>query len=52
MSGMKKMLRTKVWLKSMDKDVKEFVKTCFGCQLVANLPAPLPLVSTPLPTTA
>lgn len=43
MVKMKGLGRSYVWWPGFDKDVEELVKSCVGCQQVANSPAPVPL---------
>lgn len=48
--GPKLQLRTKVWWPGMDKDAKNFLKKCHGCQITSALPKPEPNKPTALPT--
>lgn len=48
--GLKLQLRTKVWWPGMNKDAKNFVKKCLGCQITSVLPKPAPKKPTALPT--
>lgn len=47
--GTKQHLRTKVWWPGMDKAAERFVRTCYGCQLVAKPDVPEPLSPTVMP---
>lgn len=49
-SGTKQQLRTKVWWPSMDRDVEYYVRSCYGCQIVSDMPKPDPLTHTAMPT--
>ena len=49
MSGTKLRLRTKVWWPGLEKDVEKFVRSCAGCQLVAQSTPPEPVIPTELP---
>lgn len=46
---MKRHLRTKVWWPKMDREVEEFCRKCYECQLVAAPEPPEPMVRTRLP---
>lgn len=48
--GTKQILRSKLWWLKMDRDVENYVKSCYGCQLVSPLPKPEPLKPTELPS--
>ena len=45
----KSRLREKAWWPRMDKEVEDFVKVCYPCQLVGTRLRPEPIRSTPLP---
>ncbi|KAL4231673.1 hypothetical protein ACF0H5_009252 [Mactra antiquata] len=47
--GTKQNLRTKVWWPKLDQDVENYLKSCYGCQLVSQLPRPEPMIPTELP---
>ena len=46
---MKKILRSKVWWPGIDKQVEQYCKTCYGCQLVSQPTKPEPMSRTELP---
>jgi len=43
---MKQRLRSKVWWPNMDRDVEQWCKRCYGCQLVSKPERPEPMVRT------
>ena len=47
--NMKKILRGKVWWPGIDKQVEQFCKTCYRCQLVSQTTKPEPMIRTELP---
>ena len=47
---MKQRLRTKVWWPRMDKDIENYCKSCYGCQLVSNPSKPEPMTRTEFPS--
>ena len=47
---MKQRLRSKVWWPNMDRDVDQWCKRCYGCQLVTKLERPEPMVRIELPS--
>ena len=48
--AMKGSLRTKVWWPGIDKQVEQFCKSCYGCQLVGKPCKPEPMTRTELPS--
>ena len=46
---MKQRLRPKVWWPGIDKDIEQYCKSCYGCQLVSNASPPEPVTRTELP---
>jgi len=48
--SMKQTLRSKVWWPGIDKVAEKFCKICHGCQLVSSPANPVPIKSTPLPS--
>lgn len=49
MARTKARLREKVWWPQMDKQVEQYIKTCYPCQLVGPRGKPEPIQSTKLP---
>jgi hypothetical protein len=47
---MKQWLCSKVWWPNMDRDVEQWCKRCYGCQLVSKPERPEPMVRTELPS--
>jgi len=47
---MKSNLRTKVWWPGIDKEIENYCKTCYGCQLVSQSTNPEPMTRTELPS--
>ncbi|MCG8032063.1 MAG: DDE-type integrase/transposase/recombinase [Candidatus Thiodiazotropha taylori] len=47
--NMKKILRSKIWWPGNDKQVEQFCKSCYGCQLVSQTTKPEPMARTELP---
>ena len=47
--NMKKILRSKVWWPGIDKQVEQYCKTCYRCQLVSQPTKPEPMSRTELP---
>lgn len=47
--GTKQNLRTKVWWSKMEREVEEFCKVCYGCQLVSKANPPEPIITSQLP---
>jgi transposase InsO family protein len=47
---MKQRLHSKVWWPNMDRDVEQWCKRCYGCQLVSKPERPEPMVRTELPS--
>lgn len=47
---MKQRLRSKVWWPGMDKDIEQFCKSCYGCQLVTQGDKPEPMIRREMPT--
>ena len=43
---MKQRLHSKVWWLNMDRDVEQWCKRCYGCQLVSKPERPEPMVRT------
>ena len=50
MTSMKQRLRSKVWWPGIDRDCENYVKSCYGCQLVASQDPPEPIRRTEFPT--
>ena len=48
--GMKQRVRTKVWWPGIDKQVENYCKQCYGCQLVGQATKPEPMKRTELPS--
>lgn len=49
-SVMKRRLRERVWWPGIDYDVTQYVKSCYGCQLVAMPSKPDPMIRRELPS--
>ncbi|MCG8113536.1 MAG: RNase H-like domain-containing protein, partial [Candidatus Thiodiazotropha taylori] len=47
--NMKKILRSKIWWPGIDRQVEQFCKSCYRCQLVSQTTKPEPMARTELP---
>ena len=47
---MKSNFKTKIWWPGIDKEIENYSKTCYGCQLVSQSTNPEPMTRTELPS--